>query len=369
MLLTAFWLGCGSDSGGGGGAAALPTTIVPTGTGTNDGGLLGATCSVVASEVFVADSNGSTPFLAANGGRYALTWVSSDGTAVFLAVLDGSGNRLTYRTVTTGVGLQQPTVYVDGAGYMLLWSETGAIMSQRVDELGRPVAGGAIDLANPNAAEPRVRGAVSSSGFLSAWDSAASGQIALFAGTGALVKSVMLPGSPAFPVPVSDGTTSAVFWSQGSSLAFARLNSTLTVGDVTTIPAQATNKAATVRDGRFYVAWEDVSLGDGSENVFIAEGGKSQKVTVPPASGSANWPSITPAGGFIAVAYYQFRGGPPAIYLSLFTPDLLRVGTDLRVSPEGEPARFPSIVVAGTNLGVAFAQSSGPVKFSLVSCQ
>jgi hypothetical protein len=368
MVFAAFWLGCGSDTDGGGGSAANPTTT-STATGAGGAGPLGATCSVVGSDVFTSDATGSTPSLAANGDHYALTWVNSAGNEVFLAILDENGNRLTYRSAATGANLQQPTIYRDGSGYMLLWSESGAIMSARVNDRGLPIAGGTIDFANPNVTEPRARGAVSSSGFLSAWDKTTNGALGLFSNDGELIRQVELPGSPAFPVPVSDGTSSAVFWSSGATIAFAKLDSSLNLSAPSAIPGQATNKVATARAGEFYVAWEDVSLGAGSETVFVAVGGASKGVRVPTEGGSANWPAITAAGDFIAVAYYQFRDGPPAIYLSLFTPELTRAGQDLQASPNGEAARFPSIAFAGGHFGIAYAQKDGPVKLSLADCK
>jgi hypothetical protein len=88
-------------------------------------------------------------------------------------------------------------------------------------------------------------------------------------------------------------------------------------------------------------------------------------------SESANYPDVAWTGTHDAVVYYQFRDGPPAIYLSLVAPDLATDGQDLKVSGDGLSARYPRIVRTGDpngTIGIVYAEKDGQIRASLVTC-
>ena len=69
--------------------------------------------------------------------------------------------------------------------------------------------------------------------------------------------------------------------------------------------------------------------------------------------------------------YYQFRDGPPAIYLSLVTKDLTASGQDLKVSGDGVAARYPRFARTGDpsgTLGIVYVEKDGPIRAALVTC-
>jgi hypothetical protein len=80
-------------------------------------------------------------------------------------------------------------------------------------------------------------------------------------------------------------------------------------------------------------------------------------------------PDVAFVGDRAAVVYYQFRDGPPVVYLSLIEPGRGRVGEELRISGRGG-ARFPRIASAGGGtLGVTYAQRGGPVRLATITCK
>jgi hypothetical protein len=117
---------------------------------------------------------------------------------------------------------------------------------------------------------------------------------------------------------------------------------------------------------RFVVAWED--LRSGVEQVYAAwmDSGGAEQASIPSSGGSANWPSVAWTGTHAAIAYYQFRDGPPSIFLALVGPDLKRVA-DVEVTP-GLTARFPSVAWSGTRLAVAYAIKDGNVQVAMMDC-
>jgi len=74
-------------------------------------------------------------------------------------------------------------------------------------------------------------------------------------------------------------------------------------------------------------------------------------------------------GATAAVVYYQFRDGPPAVFLSLIDPQSGQPGNEVRVS--GHPAaHYPRVAAGeGDDLGVAYAQRGGPVRLALLACR
>lgn len=363
---------CSGSSGDTSGSGAGSGVGAGVGTGSG-GGSSGSSCAVTGAPTTVSDTPGSTPSLAWNGSVFGLAWSSANGDEVRAAVLGANGTKIHETSLATGANIQQPRIYAEKAGtFLVLWSQGTNVVARRIDATGN-ASGAAFTITQTTAAEPHARGAIGPNGFIAAWDAQASGALGLVSG-GSLVKSVALQGgAPAFPAPASDGTRSGVFWSAGHQIEFAAVDGSLGLGQAATIPGDGTNKSAVVFGGAYFVAWEDVSNGDGAENVYVAKvggsGNASQGIAVPSNGGSANWPSIAADGKYLGVTYYQFRDGPPSIFLALFTSDLTRVGEDLQVSPDNEADRFPSIAWAGDEFGVAYAQKQGPVKLSLVTCQ
>jgi hypothetical protein len=202
----------------------------------------------------------------------------------------------------------------------------------------------------------------------------------------ALGGKASVPGAtdPSLARGVGDasGEVLGLVFAAGSKLGFARVSLPV-AGAVAPVlfrdaPGKANvPRASPVGDGSFYVTWEDDRGGDGNEAVYLTrvgtDGKPATEATVPGDTGSANYPdvatvpSVATVSGYAAVVYYQFRDGPPAVYLSLLGPDLRRVGDDLRVSGKG--GRLPRIASGDGVLAVAYAKRGSPARLALVTCK
>ena len=87
---------------------------------------------------------------------------------------------------------------------------------------------------------------------------------------------------------------------------------------------------------------------------------------------SANFPDVAWTGSHDVVVYYQFRDGPPAIYLSLVTKDLAAAASqDLKISGDGMAARYPRLARTGDpegTIGVVYVEKDGPIRAALITC-
>ncbi len=341
------------------------------GSGGGGGGPVRFGCSVTRSGTALGAAPGTTPSIATSGARSAVAWATPQKDAIELAVVDANGAPVASRRIASGVALSRPVVLPASDGFEIFWQAGSMLDSQRVD--GSAVAIGANrQVGTSGATDVHLSAARRSDGAIVAWDTVASGDLGLFTGT-PITTTTALDGTPTFPAPTTDGTSAGVFYSSGTSLAFEPLGAALAAGPKQTIEATATNKSAATQAGTFHVAWEDVRQGDGNEKVLLASVGASGKIdpatVVPDAPGSANWPAIVANPDGIAVAYYQFRSGPPGVFVSSFGADKTRRADDLQVSAEGEAARFPAMTTTGEKLAVAYAINDGPVKLALVTCK
>jgi hypothetical protein len=165
-------------------------------------------------------------------------------------------------------------------------------------------------------------------------------------------------------------------WTAGNKLGFARLSSPIHGVDAVIFrdaPGVANvPRMAAANGGGYWITWEDSRGGQNDEAIYLAHADASGKVgrelRVTGTEGSADYPDVASMGENAAVVYYQFRDGPPAVYLSLIGPDMNRIGEPLRISGHGG-ARFPRVAASGGALAVTYAQRGGPARVAVVVCR
>lgn len=379
--------GCGGDetqtstSGASGASGAAGTT--GAGASTTGGGPA-ALCSIGVRDVIVSEGAGSSPAVAYAGNHYLVVWTSTvkDAGDIRAALLDDKGAKVTEQVVTEGLNESAfPTVIPDaGSGYLVVWQDKavgGAMVKARhLDAQGVP-QGAAFQLAQSTSADARPGAAPALTGTAIAWADKTMSTVGLLNGEMISAKSPINQG--AGPALAAAGGTLGVTWSTGSKVGAAFLASP--GAPLTPIlfrdAAGAVNapRVTVHDDGSLAVAWEDNRAGDGNESIYLARIDKSGKAgpekRVPASTESANYPDVVWTGSHDAVVYYQFRDGPPAIYLSLLTPDLTARGPDLKLSGDGIPARYPRVARTGDTLGtlgVVYAEKEGRIRATLVAC-
>jgi hypothetical protein len=144
-------------------------------------------------------------------------------------------------------------------------------------------------------------------------------------------------------------------------------------------PTDATQPRLAATANGFLAAWEDARSGSDNElhlSAIDANGAAGGDALVEtPMTGDANWPAIAWSGATAAVAYYQYRSGPPQIFLTRFDGAGTRLdGADLQVSstPSGARARFPAVAWSGSAFGVAWVDTRNAgtpqIYFARVTC-
>ena len=366
--------------GGGGGSKAGAEGGAPGGEGAGPGpGTSAVPACSVAGDALLAAGGGASPAIAFGGGRFAVAWCDTAGGGVHLATVDDQGKQLGDQIVSMGSApAQQASVAAlpDG-GFLVAWQELGAgaggtVRARRVGADGTPR--GAAFLVKATAdADARPDLAANAGGAAVAW--AETGSVRLGDVTGATLAHEQTIDRAGDPALTAAKNGFGLAFTSGPRLGFAALSTP--IGDVTPAFFRSAPGVANVPriaagpDGAFALVWEDQRAGAGNEAIYmvhVGEGGQpSDEARVSSDAGSADYPDVTFVGRYAAVVYYQYRDGPPAIYMTLVGPDWQRAGDDLKVSDKG--ARFPRIAGGGGTLGIAYADRGGPVQVSVVACR
>ena len=356
-----------------------------TGTGapTTTSGGIAPKCAVGIQDVLVSVGAGSVPVVAFGADHYLVAWTSTvkDAGDIRIALLDAKGAKVTEQPLAEGAAESSfPSVVPEAGGFLVVWQDkgvTGAVVrGRRVDAQGMP-QGAAFEIAKSTSVDARPSAAPAAVGAAVAWADATGSTLALVSGGVVLSKTAIDQGvSPSLG---GAGAALGLAWVAGSNVGAAMM----TTPGAPLAPVmfrEAVGKANAPRvavhdDGTLSVVWEDNRAGDDHETVYLTRINKSAQAgaekRIPMSAESANYPDIAWTGTHDAVVYYQFRDGPPSVYLSLLAPDLAADGQDLKISGEGLAVRFPRIVrtgdAAGT-LGVVYAEKDGPIRASLVTC-
>jgi hypothetical protein len=353
------------------------------GASTASGGGIGAQCAVGVRDVLVSVGAGSAPAVAFGGDHYLVAWTSTvkDAGDVRVALIDAKGMKITEQPLAEGPGVASfPSVIAEADGFLVVWQELAAsgavVYGRRVDPLGMP-KGAAFSIAKSGSVDARPTLAPASMGAAVAWADTTGSTLGLIDGTAVTNKTPIDQG--AAPAIGGAGAALGIAWVAGSKLGASMMTSP--GAPLTPIMfREAVGKANAPRvavhdDGTLSVVWEDNRGGDGHEAIYRARIDKSaqagKETAVSLGNDSANYPDVAWTGTHDAVVYYQYRGGPPGIFLSLIAPDATTAVQDLRISGDGIPARFPRIVrtgdTAGT-FGVVYAEKDGPIRASFVTC-
>ena len=350
--------GTGDDNSGGNG---------PGGPSTGSG-LGGTSCALVSANLPLG-SKGTTPSIVWGGSAFAVVWQSTDVDAgnIQVAMVDGDGKLVSEAAVTTsGNTSAVPVIARLGQGFVVVWRDSdGAIRGRKLDSGGTP-SGAEFQLSANGNPEARPALAETSAGVVVSWGDQGQAFVGLV-GDGVMSQKTGLPNAT-FPAVAGAGADLGVAWSEGGAVKFSKVSATsLTPGNPVSHEATAQNLAMASGDGHFLVAWEDTRSGE--EEIYVTFGDDSggDEVIAELEGGSANWPSVAWIGDYAAVAYYQFRDGPPRIYLSFVDADLGHVGEDVQVAEEA--ARFPALSWSGDRLGIAWAVKDGGVEMAVADCK
>lgn len=377
--------GCGGEPG-----ETSSTGAGTTGAGTGAGGGAGAVgetmpqCSVAARDLLVSDGVGVSPSVAFAADHYLVAWTSTvkDTGDIRVALLDAKGTKVSEQALAEGPGESGfPSVIPEaGGGFLVIWQDTAppgsAIRGRRVDALGMP-KGAAFTIAQSAIADARPSAVPAAGGAAVAWSDGPGVTLAQLTGD---VLASKTPIDQAFrPSLGGSGANLGITWVAGTKIGASVLpgpNGPLT-------PVLFRNAAgkpnaprvAVHEDGSLSVVWEDNRAGDGNETIYLTRIDKSGKASperlIPMSADSANYPDVAWTGSHDAIVYYQFRGGPPAIYLSLVTKDLTASGQDLKISGDGLSVRYPRVARTGDpagTIGIVYVEKDGPIRASLVSC-
>jgi len=345
--------------------------------GAGGSGTTNAACTPLDEIVEVSNDKGTTPSILWSQGSYLLTWQARTAgkDEVHVATLAKDGSMSATHVVATLDGSQAlPSLHETSAGRWIIWEDERpagrAILARALDKQGAP-AGATIEIATSDAVEARPTAAPLPSGLAVAWMSAQGTEIGLFSGA-PISTTTKLPGAH-FPALASRGDELAIAWSSGSDLSIARTSS-MPAGALPGANLRSGSGDARIprvaidESGRAVAVWEDTRASD--ERIYLAREGA---IGVPPSelrvdddAGSANWPDVAVMGERTAVVYYQFRSGPPAIYLSIHDAILARIGDAIRISEKN--ARFPTIAWTGEELAIAWSQKDSGIRLRRVDC-
>jgi hypothetical protein len=361
------------DGGGAGGGDA--------GGGTPDASVAFAGCDVVTAGggVQLGTASGTTPSIAWGGTSFGLAWQAdpSSGGGIRFARVGREGTVLGEVTLTTEASAALPRVYADGGGFGVTWQEGTAgafkLRMARVDGTGAP-AGAACQLATSDAEDARPMGAAVKAGRAAAWMTASGALVAPIGSSCATQGKLVLDGA-GFPSLAACGTGFVAAYTRASRVLVAPLAAGASSLGAEVAVRDAAGVAhlprAACAASRSFVAWEDERAGLGNERVYLAgvgaDGAALPETEVPTADGSANWPDVAAVGDGVAVAYYQFRAGPPAIYLATFGAGLARVGGDTKLSGD-TGAKYPSVAWSGAELAIVWAELTGSLRAAIARC-
>jgi hypothetical protein len=375
--LVTLLLGCGVGAPAGGASdTGRPTAdngprtpTAPTRPGDPPGTT--AACYVTA-DVELGTEEAASPAVAFGAGRFATAWTAEDG-RVHVALVDASGAERGAR-VLAGGGASEPAVAaLSPGGFLIVWRERGVVRGERLAADGSS-SGGPFTIAPTTGSDPKPTAASAGGRTVVAWADQSGLNAAQLEGS-TLSSRAAIPGA-SDPGLAPSGDAVALVFSTGARLGHARVAfpvQRIEPDLFRDAPGKANlPRASATGDGGLYVTWEDDRGGDGNESVYLtrlgADGRPAGEITVPGEAGSANYPDVATTGGRAAVVYYQFRDGPPAVYLTLLGPDLHRVGGELCVSGK-KPARHPRVAYGDGALGIAYTLRDGPAHLAVVRCR
>lgn len=377
-ILAAAW-GCGPggrDGGAGTGGGGAATGGGGAATGGGGSGSDAAACTIAARGLEVSSGRGTTPSIAWTGSGFAIAWQErgADEGDIHLAAVDADGNRMREEVIEAGPGVSShPSVHRDREdGLLVLWQDqdgTGSVVRGRRATLEGVPDGAAFDLVQSGAAESWPIAATGQDGLLVAWMDAGGSLLGVL-DSGALGNATALDQAQ-FPAVATDGERTALAWTQGDTLGFARPGRGSAPLDRVThqgVDAKLTRVALGGDDA--FVAWEDTRTG--TEQIrairISAQSEVSREALVSRAEGSANWPALAWTGRSLAVAYYQFRDGSPAVFVARLNRDLSPAGVEVEASGDA-PARYPALAWTGQELAIAYAEEDQGIRLSRASCK
>jgi hypothetical protein len=375
-------LGLGVVACGGGGQKTGTDGGAPGGEGSGPGTGTSAvpTCSVK-KETVLATGGAASPAIAFAGGHFAVAWtdIAGGGGDAHLAIVDQDGNQLGDHVLSAGASQQATLTALPDGGFLAAWQELGAagggvVRAERVSADGTP-RGAAFTVKATADADARPDLAANAGGAAVAWEETGSVHVGDLKGTTlANEQTLDRAGDPALTAAREGGDGFGLAFTSGARLGFAELSTPIgrmkpsffrSAPGIANVP-----RVAAGPDGSFAFVWEDPRSGAGNEAIYLVraddDGKVSDEARVSSDAGSADYPDVTFVGRYAAVVYYQYRSGPPAIYLTFVGPDRQRVGEDLKVSDKG--ARFPRIAAGDGTLGIAYADRGGPLQISVIDC-
>jgi hypothetical protein len=372
---------CSSETTGSSMSGA--NTTGGAGTGSVSGGG-SAQCAIGVQDVIVSEGVGSSPAVAFADDHYLVVWTSTakDAGDIRVALLDAKGTKVNEQAVAETLGESSfPSVIPEaGGGFLVVWQDKAIpgsmVKGRRIDAQGMP-KGAAFQVAQSASAEARPSVAPATVGAAIAWADTTASTVGDLTGEMITVKTPIDQAiSPSFG---GSGTNLGITWAAGEKVGASRVASPgapLTPVLFRSAPGKANAPRIAVHDdASLSVVWEDSRDGDGNETIYLTRidkgGAAGAEKLVPTSTESANYPDVAWTGSHDAIVYYQFRDGPPAIYLSLIAPNLVAKGKDLKVSGDGIAARYPRITRTGDTLGtlgVVYAEKDGNIRLSLVAC-
>lgn len=398
-------LGCGNSktqSGPGGNIGAGGSGGDPIGGGPDSGGDGGgnAACSVVGEELRVTQSGAASrmPGIAWDGAGFLVVWSDErNGNGdLYAARIGADGKKSSEWPIVEGAenSISPSIARLGSSGFLVTWFDKtplGADVKSIVLGADGKATGMPTMLSPTTSDNPRPIAASAFGGAAVAWmdkkGTIPTASVALLNASGQLsIPAVSLGSATAgaeFPAPASGDNLLAVFYSDARdghlNIRVSLFNDKLvSQNDVLVRDAanDAVNTRATWDGDQFIAAWEDLRNTE-SEQVYAArvspKAAVSTPVAAPELGEDANFPSLAATRQGTAIAYYQFRGGPPQIYISYMNKDGQLARPDLQVSRTNGKARYPSIAFDGSSLlGVAWEDTrSGhqEVYFARVHCQ
>jgi hypothetical protein len=333
-----------------------------SGVGASGGGP--TACVEAVDGVVVGGGVATTPAIIRVDSGYAITSIRDN--QAWLDIVDTGGATISHQQLSNApMAARLPSVHPAAGGFVAMWAEGSAVLMRQVAADGTP-QGTPTVVQQTTSNEPRPAGASLGTLVGAAWMQGASSSAAILQGM-SMQDEEAVPGW--FPAVANVEGSLAVAWSQGAQggpVQVARF-------DAMSAPATVPGSASLIKTlvagnaGDVYVAWEEV--GGSVEQIGIAKlsaGGEvlASAVGSEPNS-SANWSAIAFNGQELAVAYYQFRDGPPTVFLRFFDADLHPFGFEMEIAPE---ARYPAAVWGDNGLALVYAAEQGPIMLSVVDC-
>jgi hypothetical protein len=351
--------GCNGDDGVGVGAGGS------TGSGPSSGSGPLTQCTEVVDSVAIVTGDAAVPSIAKMGDGYAVALIA--GGEAWLIMIDAEASVVGSRQLSSSGGTAElPSVHPLGSGMVALWAQGSDVLARAIDASGVPSADATM-LATTTSGEPRPAGASLGDSVAVAWMDGI-GSVAGILGGGSLSQETTVPGW--FPSVAASGQTVGVAWSDGAEQGPLNIASLDTMASPTPLAETSSliKSLASGPDG-FFVAWEEIS--SGTEQIGLAAIDLAQGVlaetTISEGGTSANWPNLAWSGDRLAITYYQFRAGAPAVFVTFTDAALAPVGNEVTVA---ENAKYPSLAWGDGEVAIAYSAQGegGPIEVSIVRC-